>query len=159
MAAPTCPALRLASCSVTAQAAGIFRRTAIERSDQRVAWERTDNAFFAAGACHLLAWACRYAYTVPSVGIGAVRFEGEEEVVHTYATWNGWAFDHSGWNAESQLLAVNATFEGHPMERIEITVGLAEFCEQHSHRMPEQYWRDPMPRARDYVKRYQPPWV
>lgn len=87
-----------------------------------------------------------------------MRFEDEQQVVHTFATWEGWAFDHSGWNPEPQLLGVNADFEGHPLVRVEVTAGLAEFCEQHYHRMPEQYWRDPMPRAFDYVCRFQPPW-
>lgn len=88
-----------------------------------------------------------------------MRFEGEQQVFHTYATWNGWTFDHSGWNPEPQLLAVSTAFEGHSLERIEITVGPAAFCEQHCHRMPHQYWRDPLPRARAYVGRHQPPWA
>lgn len=144
---------------MTALAAGTFRRTEIERTDQRVAWERSDQAFFAAGACHLLAWACRDAYPDRSVGIEAVRFEGEQHVVHTYATWDGWTFDHSGWNPEPQLFAVNTNFEGHRLERVEITASLADFCEQHHHRMPRHYWRDPMQRARDYVGEQQPPWA
>jgi hypothetical protein len=144
---------------MTSQAAGAFRRTQIERSDQRVAWKRTDQAFFAAGACHVLAWVCREAFPARSIGIAAVRFESEQQVFHTYATWNGWAFDHSGWNPEPELLAVNTDFEGRPLERIEITVGFADFCEQHCHRMPNQYWRDSLPRAREYVARYSAPWV
>jgi len=36
--------------------AGMFRRTPEERADQEVSWRRTDQAFFAAGACHILAW-------------------------------------------------------------------------------------------------------
>jgi hypothetical protein len=144
---------------MTAHAAGIFRRTGIERSDQRVAWERTDQAFFAAGACHVLAWACRDAYADRSIGVEAVRFAGEQQVFHTYATWNGWTFDHSGWLPEPQLFTANTDFEGHPLERVEIAVGLAQFCEQHNHRMPHQYWRDPRQRARDYVGRHQPPWA
>ena len=103
---------------MTAQAAGMFRRTEVERSDQRVAWERPDQAFFAAGACHVLAWACRDAYPDRLIGIEAVRFVGEQQVFHTYATWNGWTFDHSGWNPEPQLFAANTDFEGHPLERV-----------------------------------------
>lgn len=143
---------------MTAQAAGTFRRTEIERSDQRVAWERADQAFFAAGACHLLAWACRDEYPDRSIAIEALRFEGEHQVFHTYAVWNGWTFDHSGWNPEPGLVAVNTDFEGRQLERVAITVGLAEFCEQHHHRMPDHYWLDPMQRARDFVGRHRPPW-
>jgi hypothetical protein len=88
----------------------------------------------------------------------AVRFHGERQVFHTFATWGGWAYDHSGWNLEVELLAVNQAFEGHPLQRISITSSLAEFCEEHYHRMPDQYWRDPMPRAREYAAREKAPW-
>ncbi|MFU8875031.1 hypothetical protein [Micromonospora sp. SL4-19] len=144
---------------MAAEAAGAFRRTAIERSDQRVAWERTDQAFFASGACHILAWVCRDSYPARSIEIAGVRLAGERQVFHTYAAWGGWAFDHSGWNPEPQLLVVNTDFEGHPLERVKIIEGLAEFCEKHHHRMPNQYWHDPILRARDYLGRYLPPWA
>lgn len=145
--------------AVAAKAAGAFRRTPIERSDQRVAWERTDQAFFAAGACHILAWVCRDSHPDRSIEIAAVRFAGGRQVFHTYAIWDRWAFDHSGWNPEPQLLAVNTDFEGQPLERVPITVSLADFCEKYYHRMPNQYWHDPLPRAREYVGRYIPPWA
>ncbi|MFG1891680.1 hypothetical protein ACGFIR_27885 [Micromonospora sp. NPDC049051] len=144
---------------MAAEAAGTFRRTQIERSDQRIAWERTDQAFFAAGACHILAWVCRESYADRPIEIAAVRFAGERQVFHVYALWDGWAFDHSGWHPESQLLAVNTEFEGRPLEQVKITDSLAEFCEEHLSRMPNQYWLDPLPRARKYVSRYIPPWA
>ncbi|PWU47720.1 hypothetical protein DLJ46_13985 [Micromonospora globispora] len=144
---------------MAATAAGAFRRTAIERSDQRVAWERTDQAFFAAGACHILAWVCRDSYPDRPIEIAAVRLAGERQVFHAYTVWDGWAFDHSGWNPEPELLAINTDFEGQPLQRVKIIHSLAEFCETHHHRMPDQYWHDPLPRARDYVGRYSPPWA
>jgi hypothetical protein len=42
---------------------------------------------------------------------------------------------------------------------IEVTTDLANFCEEQHHRMPHQYWHDPLPRARDYVARFPPPWA
>lgn len=83
-----------------------------------------------------------------------MRLEGDPQVFHVYATWQTWAFDHSGWNDETDLLAVNADFEGRHVERIEITSTLAEFCASHAHRMPDQYWQDPVPRAVRFVDRY-----
>jgi hypothetical protein len=87
-----------------------------------------------------------------------MRFAVDQQVLHTYAVWRDWAFDHSGWNPEPQLLEVNMVFEGRPLERVKITDGLIEFCEQFDHRRPHQYWRDPRPRARDYIRRHSPPW-
>lgn len=143
---------------MTAVAAGAFRRTPVERSDQRVSWKRTDQAFFASGACHILAWACRDAFPEQRLTLVSLRFAGAQQSTHAYATWDDWAFDHSGWNDEAELIAANEAFEGHAMERSEITDDLAEFCRLHHHRMPEQYWRDPRPRARDYVASHVPPW-
>lgn len=136
----------------------MFRRTAIERSDQRVAWERTDEAFFASGACHILAWVCRESYLDRSIDIAGVRFMGDRLVFHAYAVWGSWAFDYSGWNPESQLLAANTDFESRRLERVTIAGSLAEFCEQHDSRLPDQYWLDPIPRAREYLNRHTPPW-
>ncbi|MBC8991417.1 hypothetical protein H9X95_14780 [Micromonospora chalcea] len=138
-------------------AAGVFRRTPRERADQRLAWERADQAFFAAGACHILAWVCRDTYPDRPIGLAGLRFAGERQVFHVYATWADWAFDHAGWNREADLLAANREFERRSLDRIGITGDLATFCRAQHHRMPHQYWGDPLPRARDYVNRHPPP--
>ncbi|GAA1478820.1 hypothetical protein GCM10009623_32660 [Nocardioides aestuarii] len=98
-----------------AQAAGLFRRNDLERSDQQLAWDRRDQAFFAAGACHVLAWACRAFHQDQALAIHALRFAGHDQVFHTDAVWESWAFDHSGWNSHHELLEVNAEFEDRPM--------------------------------------------
>ena len=92
----------------------MFRRTPIERFDQQVSWLRPEQAFFAAGACHILASVCRDAYPDRGITVAAMRLAGDLQVSHVYATWDGWAFDHSGWNFESELLEVNAAFEDRP---------------------------------------------
>jgi hypothetical protein len=158
-ALPCVRAVRSYSLDVAIEAAGAFRRTPLERRDQRVAWERSDQAFFAAGACHVLAWTGQERFPDRAIGLTAIRVAGGSRVFHTYATWEGWAFDHSGWNAEPALVAVNADFEGRPLERVEVASDLAEFCGEHHHRMPQDFWQDPVPRARAYVERYQPPWA
>jgi len=63
---------------------------------------------------------CRDLYPDRLIEIAAVRLAGEWQVFHTYAVWDGWAFDHSGWNPEPRLLAVNTDFEGHAVERVRI---------------------------------------
>lgn len=141
------------------EAAGVYRRTQAERDDQRLSWIRSDRAFFASGACHILAWACREAYPGRAVGIAAMRFVGEPRPFHAYATWRDSGFDHSGWNAESDLLAVNEGYEGRQVERFEIRSDLADFCGDQHHRMPADYWEDPWDRARGYVQRFEPPWL
>ncbi|MFI7212775.1 hypothetical protein ACIBP4_22975 [Micromonospora maritima] len=144
---------------MAAVAAGVFRRTPLERSDQRLAWDRTDQAFFAAGACHILAWVCRDAYPDRSIGLAGLRFTDDIQVWHVYATWAGWAFDHSGWHPRADLLAANRDFESRPLEAVALPADLAEFCAAHHSRMPHQYWGDPLPRARAYLTRHAPPWA
>ncbi|MGD9958878.1 hypothetical protein [Nocardioides sp.] len=140
------------------QAASVYRRTQAERDDQLLSWQRTDRAFFAAGGCHILAWTCRELYPAQSIGIAALRAADEDQVFHTFATWRDWAFDHSGWHSEEDLIRVNEDFVGYRLARVEIATNLAEFCLQHDHRMPDQYYDDPQPRARRYVHRFDPPW-
>jgi hypothetical protein len=143
---------------VAETAAGKYRRTPLERADQRVSWERADQAFFAAGACHILAWVARESHPDRPIGITGLRFATGQQVFHVYATWNDWAFDHSGWNPESQLFTANQDFEDRPLVRVDIVTDLAGFCAEHQSRMPDQYRRDPRPRARGYLGRYSPPW-
>lgn len=140
------------------QAATAYRRTQAERDDQLLSWRRPDRAFFAAGACHILAWTCRELYPDQSIGIAAIRATDEEQVFHTFATWNDWAFDHCGWHSSDALVRVNQDSVGYPLVRVEITSDLDSFCDQHYHRMPHQYHDDPRPRARAYVRRFDPPW-
>jgi hypothetical protein len=141
-------------------ASGVFRRTAIERADQRVSWERTDQAFFSSGACHVLAWTCRDSYPEQEIALAALYLGDFEHPLHVYARWGTWVFDASGWNFESELLQVNSDFEGLPVRQVDtITSNLREFCEAHVHRQPHQYWADPTERARAYVARHAPPWL
>jgi hypothetical protein len=81
-----------------------YKRTEAERTDQLLAWRRNDKAFFAAGACHILAWAILETY--PELGFAPIglRRVGQAHVGHVYVTDGSWAFDHDGWTAESVLL-------------------------------------------------------
>jgi hypothetical protein len=81
---------------VTDGAAGFFARTPAERADPVLAWRRADEAFFASGACHVLAWAVREALADRAVEI-ALRRPGDTVVCHVYAVCDGWSFDHAGW--------------------------------------------------------------
>ncbi|WP_121257260.1 hypothetical protein [Nocardioides ferulae] len=144
---------------MVAVAAGEFRRTLEQRRDQRTSWERTDEAFFAAGACHILAWACRSVHVAQRPEIVALRLPGARYAMHTYAVVGDWAFDFSGWNPEQSLIEANRQFEGeHRSERLVIGSTLEEFCAEHRHRAPHLFVHDPWPRAVAYVRRFAPVW-
>ena len=133
--------------------AGVYRRTAEERSDQELAWRRPDQAFFAAGACHILAW--EFVARHPSYRIAGLRKVGEKSPSHVIATDGTWAFDHDGWTREAEILAATAAYESDGgWELLPITTDLAGFCADHWHRMPKNYHEDPRPRARAYLARF-----
>lgn len=133
--------------------AAVFRRTPKQRTDQELAWRRPDQAFFAAGACHILAW--EFVARNPSYRIVALRKVGETYPSHVIATDVTWAFDYDGWTLEAELLAATAAYEpATAWEQLPITTGLAEFCAEHWHRPPEGYHQDPRPRARAYLERF-----
>ena len=104
-------------------------------------------------------WACRDLFAGHRIEIDALRFRGTTTVSHVYAVTSDWAFDRSGWNMETEMIAANERFEGRPLDRVRICVDLPTFCEQQHHRMPDQYWSDPRPRAEDYVPHFEPPWA
>lgn len=58
------------------------------------------------------------------IGIASLVLAGENLACHTYAIWGGWAFDHCGWNQESDLVAANEQYEGKSSQRIQITTDL-----------------------------------
>ncbi|NDL57508.1 hypothetical protein [Phytoactinopolyspora mesophila] len=135
--------------------AATFRRTPAERADQQLAWDRSDQAFFAAGACHILAWA--FAANRPTFQIVALRKVGEKHPSHVIATNGIWAFDHDGWTLESELMAMTAGFEpSTPWERFVVTEDLTTFCQNHDHRPPHLYAEDPRPRAVAYIATFPP---
>lgn len=137
-------------------------RTPEEKRDMFKAWARDDRAFFADGACHILAYlfvqlhqheGYRMVYLKPAEG-----FVGN----HVYASNGEWVFDHNGWMKEKELLALTEKvyMEKYPewhYERIPIensmTV-LEDFCRANLHRLPWQFAYLPWERAYRYIKRF-----
>jgi hypothetical protein len=77
-----------------------YKRTDAERSDQTLAWQRSDKAFFAAGACHILAWTFLEIYPAAGFHPMGLRRVGQAHADHVYVTDGTWAFDHDGWTLE-----------------------------------------------------------
>ncbi len=139
-----------------------FARTPEERRDIFRSWAREDRAFFAAGACHILASlftdlhqheGYQMIYIRPSDG-----FTGN----HVYASNGTWAFDHNGWMKESTLLtltqqAYTQKYPGWSYERIPIEfsmTALEDFCKANMHRLPWQFAYLPWERAYHYINQF-----
>ncbi|MFI0448664.1 hypothetical protein [Actinomadura sp. 6N118] len=133
-----------------------FRRTAEERRDQLLSWNRGDTAFFAAGACHILAYA--FLEKHPEAGFYPVGLWpcGAKDPSHVYVTDGTWAFDHDGWTLQSELLAVtraaepDADFQPRP-----IPINLGDYCARYNHRPRHLFAFDPWERALRYIAQFE----
>lgn len=135
----------------------VFRRTPLERADQYLSWSRDDQAFFAAGACHILAYAFleTRARDFHLVGLWP---QGAYDPSHVYASNCIWAFDQCGWTPEPELLAVSRAAEPHAeYQPRPILMGLDEFCARHWHRTRVEFAYDPRLRAHEYIARFVDP--
>ncbi|GAB2458065.1 hypothetical protein [Jatrophihabitans fulvus] len=135
---------------------GTYRRTEAERTDQEVSWQRSDRAFFAAGACHILAYTFLERPEAEGFGVVGLHRPGAPYLEHVYATDGEWAFDYCGWTREAELIEATLEFEtatdpGHRFERVEIDGSLDVLCMTYRHRSPVEYLHDPRPRARAFI--------
>ena len=133
-----------------------YARTAAERSDPLLSWQRPDKAFFAAGACHILAWAFLLRY--PTLGFFPVglRWPGRPVVFHVFATNGTTAFDHDGWTPEVEVISVTLADEapfdpGRAIERVRLDRDLQRVCTEHNMRSPSDFAFDPWQRAFAYL--------
>jgi hypothetical protein len=139
-----------------------FDRTPEERRDKFKSWVRPDRAFFAAGACHILAdlfveLHAHEGYKMVFIKPGA-GFPG----THVFASNGIWAFDHNGWTKEAVLLAATeaAYTQKYPgwtytKQAIEPGIGALEnFCKANNHRLPWQYAHLPWERAYQYIQQF-----
>ena len=135
-------------------------RTPAERADQLLSWQRNDKAFFAAGACHILAWAfLRDEDRAGGFSPTGLRRVGARYVNHVYVSDGTWAFDHDGWTREDELLTVTRAAHqqanpGVDIEQVTLPGDLELFCAEHYSRLPSQYAFDPLPRANAYLERF-----
>lgn len=132
-------------------------RTPEERQDQRVSWERSDTAFFASGACHILAFAFKEESSSENYKIMHIRPKnGNTFGDHVYISDGASAFDFNGWSPARDFIETNVAASRQQQEDwdysiVEVTAGLEEFCEQTNHRPPKDFWRDPRPRAKHFI--------
>jgi hypothetical protein len=142
----------------------LFDRTPEEQRDLLASWDRDDQAFFAAGACHILAdlfvqlhreEGYKIIYIKPAEGLPGN---------HVYASNGEWAFDHNGWTREVELIATTEAayqkkYPGwyYTKYTIEQTMtSLEEFCKANDHRLPWQFAHLPWERAHKYIATFEP---
>jgi hypothetical protein len=133
-------------------------RTEEERRDQVPSWKRTDAAFFAAGACHVLAFRFLARHAGEMFAGIYLRPRNGLPGSHTYVSDGTWAFDFNGWTLEEVLLSESAAdtrrrWPGWDFDRIVVEKSLDQFCVSWQHRLPSEYAGDVIRRADGYLDR------
>lgn len=124
--------------------------------DPDLCWRRSDQEFFADGACHILAFAAASVFS--QLSVVAVRRHGETRAAHAIAGDGRWAFDHAGWSRESEILKKTARQEpGSSWELVPVATDLGSYCLEHGVRDRHQFAHDPWWRAIAYLAKFPPP--
>jgi hypothetical protein len=139
-------------------------RSDTDKSDLARSCHRPDRPFFASGACHILAYAFLQKhsdfdyhpiYISPHPG-----FRGSHLVVSDGNT----IFDYHGYSdhdyfMEHYFIKMRRYFPGWQADLIQIEDSLIDsgFCSRFNHRMPFQYFQNPIPRAFSYLSRFPAP--
>ena len=138
-----------------------YHRTPEERADQSLSWKRTDKAFFAAGACHILAFTFKGLHPDRNIKIIFIRAKSNgSKAAHVYVLDGEWAFDFNGWTKEKELLEVTESEHKKrhspdwDYDRIIIKEDLETFCKNNNHRLPTDFAHLPLERARNYIKQF-----
>ncbi|TAH33174.1 hypothetical protein EYC59_05240 [Candidatus Saccharibacteria bacterium] len=138
-----------------------FHRTSQEKADVFLAWQRPDKAFFASGACHILA----HQFLSLHIGQGyqLIRIEpaAGQPGSHYYASNGTWSFDYNGWLKESQMLlamekAYTEKYSSWTYTRTVLTEGLVAHIASGNHnlRPPEYFPYLPWERAYTYIHKF-----
>jgi hypothetical protein len=136
-----------------------FQRTPLEKSDPFVSWARSDQDFFAAGACHILAF--MFIHLHPNEGFKMVHIRPKKDYSgnHVYATNGEWAFDHNGWTLESELLDVTKKeyrkkYPKWDFDKVIVEKDFETYCIENNHRTPSYFAFLPWERAYNYIKKF-----
>ncbi|MEO1365029.1 MAG: hypothetical protein AAFU86_14790 [Pseudomonadota bacterium] len=136
----------------------MYRPAPGTKQDPARRWALPDRAFFAHGACHILAGV--YLRDPPRHGFRAERIvpNGPYPGNHIYLTDGTLCFDYRGYCARDRLLAWYAAQQAKYTPQWRGTIEAVRFdlldtaaLNARQMRGPDQYLHDPIPRARTFV--------
>jgi hypothetical protein len=137
----------------------LFERTLKERKDPFLFWNREDQAFFASGACHILAEMFRQLHYGENYSVVFIKPKNDLPGTRVYVTNGIWAFDHNGWTLEKELkrvtkAAYSEKYLAWSCEYVVVKDDLETFSRNNNHRQPWQYAYLPWERAHNYIKQF-----
>jgi hypothetical protein len=137
----------------------LFDRTPEERKDPFLFWQREDQAFFAAGACHILAEMFRQLHYGEDFQMIFMKGKDDHPGMHVYIRCGEWMFDHNGWTLEKEMVDVvragfTERYPGWDFDQVIVKEDLETFCRNNNHRQPWQFAYLPWERAYNYIKQF-----
>ncbi|WP_299693050.1 hypothetical protein [uncultured Tateyamaria sp.] len=128
------------------------------KADPARRWALSDRAFFAHGACHILAGVCLHDWQHGGLWAERIIPNGPNPRNHIYVTDGTLCLDYRGTTSRDRLLAWNATRMTQRIPGWRGTVALVRFdlldtraLNARKMRGPDQYLHDPIARARAFL--------
>lgn len=131
-----------------------------QKRDLAWSWNRSDEDFFARGACHVLCavflQACRNREFSALLILPVGNFRGR----HVIAATANVVFDWRGFSPRDTFLqeysdAHRSSFPDWDYGLVPVTDPVGDdFCARHNHRRPDQFLHDPIPRAKAHLQQF-----
>jgi hypothetical protein len=136
-----------------------YERTPEEYADPFLAWERDDIAFFASGACHILAYIFLSLHDREGYELIHIKPLKRNRGNHMYVSNGIWAFDFNGWTLEDELLkayetAYKKNYSGWEYERVIVKEKFTDYIAKTNHMPPEYFPYLPWERAYKFTGRF-----
>jgi len=140
----------------------VYRLKPGVKQDLQRQWQLPDRIFFGHGACHILAGI--YLETAPLAGFHAERIIPGEGYFgnHIFVTDGVMAFDFQGYSCRKNLLRHHSSgWSGlsgpgwnYRLEKVDFDLLETKDLNARNMRGPNQYLKDPRPRARGFLGRF-----
>lgn len=128
------------------------------KHDPEQQWGLPDRIFFGFGACHILAGTFLNESSLHGFYAEWIDPNDGLSGTHVYVTNGLWSFDFHGYSLREQLLAKywqgqRARQANWDAEIYRVGFSLLDTVElnKRAHKGPDQYFRDPIPRARRFI--------
>ncbi|MDO9711118.1 hypothetical protein [Paracraurococcus lichenis] len=146
----------------------MYRIERLKKRDPHLRWALPDRVFFAAGACHILAYAFMERYRTGSLRAIWLKPDAGFTGNHIYVASGGWVFDYHGYSDAERYRAhtwrkAQRWWPGWNATPIELPADvLISEAKSRTYdglwlREPDQFLHDALPRAVAFLKRFPPP--
>lgn len=129
--------------------------------DRELLWKLEDKQFFAAGACHVLAFAYKDIFENAGYDIYLIHPKSTRGT-HVFVSNGEWVFDSRGYQRHLDFMneyseACHSLFGDWEYEILKIEESFDEFCVKHNHRTTDKFMGNPFQRAYRFIESFVAP--